>query len=442
MFTSRRKISLNILWNAIRPLAVLSLLCWAPLTGRAEEPLSVSKVARATHPAFRANNLWFGPKSPWNRDMTRILLFETKDPIPEYGETGRGLVWGYVEGCDVRDCVTEWTTLDEYKKFVKPVPDEMHMTKQVSAYWSIFPGEENVIYAPFYSGDNCSALKKINVDTGAISDVVSINDSGVDCKSFACYGWTDDEKLVCSMKYEDWTDGGYKIDVQARSKTFISRQPLAATSTCLMQPSYIDNEGWTWPDYFQHGHGGKNPGRTFWLNNYGRGTYPGAIDTKGVIRRSDCSVIPDQAGSDNHSTHVSWQASNDWFLTSTCGDDCNYREAPHLDTFRLYQATFNGHSFSYRELVAKQSAGRWETAPGKADYMNYQAIAIATLRKDGRQAIFMSTDGKYSYEDYQARKATPWGTEGIFLVDFRSSSEDPAPPGNLRVKAASSANGQ
>lgn len=402
---------------------------------RAEGELTVTNITRISHPAYQASNMWFGVRNPWNRDYTKIMLYENPAfTHPSYGKTGRGLVWGFIGNCGTENCVTEWTTLSEYESYVKPIPDQIHITRAASAYWSPFVGEENIIYAPFYSGSNCNYLKKINVGTGMITDVVSINDAGVDCSAFTCYGWTDSNKLVCSMGNENWSGGGYEIDVQAKTKTFITGYPAVPSYLCNKNPPYTDDKFFTWPDYITHGHGGKNPGDTWYLNNYGNGTYPDIINTKGAIRRTDCSVIADSEGTSKHVTHVSWTYSNNWFLGSSCGDSCTYQPSPYIDIFRLYQVFFNGSSFTYRELLAKSSAGRWDD--GTNSVLNYQSIPIATLRNDGRQFVFMSTDGKYSYGDFTKKGSTPWGTEGFFLADFAPASDttSPAPPTGLKTQ--------
>ena len=391
---------------------------------------------RLMHPAYRANQNTFGARNPWSKDGKRIMMYEnTGSYTTSYGtKTGRGLVWGWVADCSTNNCLTAWTSLAQYESYATPLPDQIHMSHNpFSAYWSPFAGEESIIYAPFYSGSSCSYLKKIDVaaTTPTWTNVIAIDGTGGSC-DVACYGYDDSNRLACSRKNEDWSAGGYYITLTGTpSLTEISSWPTSwyANYTCMPPSPYITAEGWTFPDYSEHGHGGKNPGRTWWANNYGDGTYTGVINTKGVIKRTNsvCQVVPDTLAQSNHSTHVSWKASDTWFITGTCGDVCDYQTAPTLDTFRVYKGTFDGGTFSYTELLNKVSAGRWQTTPGAADHVNYESEPIPTLKPDGMQLVFNSTDGHYTYEDYVANPtvATTFGLEGVFLYNLAATSAPP-----------------
>ncbi len=404
-----------------------------------EAGAQISSETRISHPAYQMSNIGFGVRNVWSRDYKRIMMFEVTTATPDYNEKGRGLVWGFVDDCDNHDCLTEWNTLDEYKDYASPVPGGADITQSSSAYWSPFEEEENIIYAPFTSGENGSWLKKINVDTEAIEDVVSIDDAVngeiPPFQRFTCYGFTDKKELICSIQgesegYGGWNYGGYLIDVKAKTKKWIPYPDFwwNPAFTCNTAPPTRLDSFWDMPDYVGHGHQGKNPGRTAWLNNYGGADYGSDfINVKGIIKRSDCSVIPDHEGNIRRATHVSWLSSDDYFIASTCGDRCIYHDRPFLETYRIYQVNWDGSKFSYAELLSKQSAGRWQTRPGAADHVNFDAAPVATIRKDGKQLIFSSTDGKYTYSDHlEGGGVTPWGNEGIFLVNF--SGHDTSKP--------------
>ncbi len=376
------------------------------------EDIVVNNVYRITHEAYRAANQWYAVRNPWNSNGTRIMIHENASfTHPTYNTTGRGLVWGFLSD------LKSWTTQAEYEAAAKPIPKSYKMTTIQSAYWSVLPGEENIIYMPHKGGSpwNLKWLARINVDTGVITNFIDITPPvGVDGRSARCYGWTSDNKLVLSFGNEKWSDGGYMIDVQARTKTFISGRPATPRFGCTPKASDYDIEFWNWPLVSSHGHGDRNPGRHM-TTSYGWGINDPRVgafnyDTDTWVNDPNISAI----------THVSWKFSNNWYLGSTCGDVSRYKPAPHITKFRLYQIYFDGSGFTHRELLSKDSAGRWDDGVNRIS--NYHALPIATLREDGRQAMIFSTDGKHSYEDYKYKGVTPWGYEGAFLVDLAPAS--------------------
>jgi len=76
--------------------------------------------------------------------------------------------------------------------------------------------------------------------------------------------------------------------------------------------------------------------------------------------------------------------------------------------------------------------------------VNWGSLPIPTLRSDGLQMMFFSTEGKYSPDDYRLRGSTPWATEGVFLADLTVGSQPPADttppttPGSVNATAVSS----
>jgi hypothetical protein len=373
------------------------------------EGLSVAKVTRLTHPAYRALNLWYGARYPWNKDHTRIMLYEsTAFTHPSYNVVGRGLVWGFITD------LKSWTSLSEYQSVAKPIPNEFYPT---SAYWSPFTGEENFIYG-MYTPDK--TIRKHNVDKSSMTTIISYDPKdGTDVSNAECMGWTSDNKLVVLFAGRG-TCCGYVINVQNATRTRFSSQPNVCTA---------EGMGWPWDPQW-NGHAHTSPDKLL-KAEYGYGYI------KGYGTNCSFSTVKDPYYPNNpvgeHIGHVSWKGSNDWYLGSDIGkfDSCNYT-SPHLDTFGLYQIYSNQATkqFTYGSLLKKQGAGLWCKS---GNYVNYHSLPIATIRSDGNQIFFMSTDGKYSYDDYQYNGSQPWGTEGIFLVDIAPASQPsdttpPAPP--------------
>ena len=61
------------------------------------QDVRVTKITRIMHPAYRAGNIWYSIRNPWNLDYTRVLMYEAPYTHPDYKTIGRGLVWGFVE---------------------------------------------------------------------------------------------------------------------------------------------------------------------------------------------------------------------------------------------------------------------------------------------------------------------------------------------------------
>src|SRR3990170_8526199 len=214
------------------------------LAGGSDE-LRVTHVTRLTHPAYRAGNLYYAVRdwAAWNRDHTRMMLGEEAQTFTtEYGtKTGRRLVWGFID--ERPGSLRHWTTLEEYEAAARPVPGAAQMTNWKAAYWSPFPGEEAVIYAPFRDGAD-AVLQRIDTDSGQIAEIIPLECNGVDCRNMLCYNWTRDQRLLCSYGYEDFSRGGWEIDVRAPSKQFVTQTPSA----------WCTDERKRWPD-MTHGHG-------------------------------------------------------------------------------------------------------------------------------------------------------------------------------------------
>lgn len=373
------------------------------------EDLIVTKVTRITPPDYRASNLWYGVRDLglWNIDNTRMMVYENPSSThPVSGKTGRGLVWGFISD------FKSWTDVSDYESKIKPLPRWINSkrTDPSSIFWSIFPGEENIVYVTLEIG----WLVKVNVDTNEISRVLYIDPGdGVDIKDAKLYGWTKDNTLVMSFGYENWKDGGYEINVQTPSKTFVRKPPWNKCSSEFQR----------WPDFFSHGHSGKSPSGVLYYSG------AGDVHDNGVINLDTSNFTEDMLYENKvcrpypwTSSHISWKASENWFLANswTRYDVKIEPSEPTLREYKLWQVYFDGVDFTYRELLSQKTAHAWND--GTRRIRNWNAHFIATLRKDGRQALFTSTNGKYSYEDYKYKGVTPWGYEGAFLVDLAPAS--------------------
>lgn len=371
--------------------------------------LTVTKITRVTHSSYQANNQWFGIRDPWNRDYTRMILYE----VPGYTHTdstvGRGIVWGYVS--DLKN----WTTKAEYEAAAKPLSIGIGYWEPLSMYWSPIVGEENILYGLWTSD---STVRKLNIDTEEVNIVTTYTKSGV-CTTYArALGFSASNELIvgfgCLNPLEDpnyFDTGGYAINVSNGNKTYYSSTPSICTSG--------------WP-HLGHGHDGYSPDRQYY-GSYGDYYIQKTCGGSGIYND------PHHIGA-----HITWTASNDWFIVDDNMQTCSPTDQPCMATQKIWQVMFDrvSHTFDYNELVInKSTAGYWWT--GGATY-NYGAYAVPTLRKDGHQVLFFSTDGKWSYSDYIQKGKTPWGTAGAFLVDLSTSVDSditpPSAPGGLTVQ--------
>lgn len=338
-------------------------------------------------------------RNPWNLDHTRILLAEATDfTHPDYKVTGRRLVWGFID--DLR----KWRTLEEYQAAAKKVPYgdefEIHMD------WSPFPGEENILYGLHRP---TKQVAKINVDTGEVTFIISYDPGdGTDVSKAQNLGWTTDNHLIVNFNRESWGSGGYEIDVISKTRKRYKEQP-----------DYCSEEGRRWP-MRGHGHGALSPDRTM-LVSYSSSNYAVLKDN------INCEIIDyfTKTYPPTDLTHVSWKASNDWFI----GNDYGLKrfpvpEKPSIDTYSVYQQWIDGTRI---KLFSQETASHWcnpdlMNCPSER-VSNWTAHFIVTLRDDGKQALFTSTNGKFTYEDFKLYGAEPWGTEGFFLAEFEYEYE-------------------
>ncbi|MEW6602741.1 MAG: hypothetical protein AB1499_17350, partial [Nitrospirota bacterium] len=228
-------------WS-ISLLSLLLMLATTNCAGADSGHLTVTNIIRITHPAYRASNLWYGIRDPWNRDYTRIMLYEnTAHTDPQTGKRGRGMVWGFI------DELKSWTSLSEYESVAKPLPNNSYWAP-TSAYWSPFPGEENIIYG-VYTGDR--TVSKLNVDTGIRTSIISYDPGdGTNVSRARALGWTADNTLIVNFDNEVWSSGGYEVNVQTGARTRYYNMPS------------VRGESDRWPQ-LGHGHNMRSPDKLY-----------------------------------------------------------------------------------------------------------------------------------------------------------------------------------
>jgi hypothetical protein len=400
------------------------------------EDVSAAQVLRISHPAYRMTNVWYSLRDPWNRDFTRLLMFENASFVhPAFGVKGRRLVWGEVgdlkafgrklQGLhwqDPGDLELLRVLLAEYQEVAKPVPAANEL-KSTSLYWSPFPGEESVLYGLKKNRDH---VYRIDLDTGDVVPWVSIDPGdGTGISKARALGWTQDGNLIVNFNGEG-EGGGFEVDVRGKTR----RRYAALPDPCSA-------EGRRFPD-LGHGHSSRSPRANFRAVNYGY------VSDNGVVDLRTCAFIEDLAYETrdpepypHYTVYVSWKASESWFLVSSAQfrpedpkPTPNWMAAPEVVSYALWQVYFDpGGKFSYREILQVQTANRWDPDGDHRngnEVANYHAHLIPVLRRDGKQVWFIATSGEHSYDDYRQAGAEPWGTEGVFLADLEAG-EAPGP---------------
>lgn len=382
------------------------------LSNSLAEEIKVSKISRISHPAYRMSNLWYGVRNPWNIDKTRIMMWEVTDfTHPTYKETGRGSVWGYISNL----IYASSGTVDEYKAAAKALTG-------ISGYgywwdwspyseWSVFSGESSIVYALHYPSKQ---VKKIDVDKMTISSIVSFDPGdGTDVTRARILGWTTDNTLVVNFDGENWSSGGYEINLQNKTRF-----------RYIAQPNDCSSEGWRWPDR-GHGHDGRSPDKLF-RAEYGAGDGSEGVGDRNYLV-SDCdsyykpSNIDWQVSGRFPLSYVSWKSSKDWFIGSDVASQTVVQKtSPFIGTYKIYKVDYNRETrnFTYNELISMRGAGIWWSS-NMNDFYNYHATPHPTLSLDGTQIMFQGMDGEYySYTDYLYYGKTPWMTEGVFLAEL------------------------
>ena len=401
------------------------------------EDATVAGIRRISHPAFRVSNSWYSLRDPWNRDHTRVLIYETQSTTdPASGEKGRGMVWGFVK--DLRS----WRTLDEYKRVARPiVPNYVYSElRNASIYWSPFEGEEHVLYAV---RSTTKAIVRINVDAGTETEVLAYDpNDGTDVSRARGLGWTADRHFIVNFDGESRDSGGLEVDVRQKTCRRYAEWPgvtdLAPALTEVAKPEHLAE--WQRFPFVSHGHSSRSPGRSKVALAYGHSRSNGVIDLAASAFIEDLEVEQKRTPYPYFTSYVSWHSSEKWFLCSS-GQGAYDKSQPWyagrplvLDYF-IWQVYFDGTRFTYRELLRIKTASRWAPGgeAGRANAVsNFHAHLIPILRKDGRQIYYTATQGTFSYADHQKAGVTPWSFEGAFLADLLPAARFGLLPCGLR----------
>ncbi|MCB0332093.1 MAG: hypothetical protein KDD55_01270, partial [Bdellovibrionales bacterium] len=228
------------------------------------ERLAVKEIVRLSHPAYAMNNTFYGANNPLNVNETRMLMYELTNPKGDL-EGGRLFVWGHIagQGCESdAPCLTNWETKEEYEQAAKQVPalnNDFSKNRWMKLYWSPLETEENILYG---LPRTANSIYRINVDTNIIEEVVSFDpQDGTDLSNPGCYGFTAWNSLWCSYVDEDWSKGGFEVDIVNRNVRFHNSGDIGtgnnlALHYCQEHPGEnLPAEYFGYPTWFSHGHG-------------------------------------------------------------------------------------------------------------------------------------------------------------------------------------------
>jgi hypothetical protein len=368
--------------------------CPPPDAGVGDVPLKVASVRRLTPPSYGATTQSYAVREAWNRDMTRLMYYEGRNPTPE-GIVG--MVWGFESD------LTRWTNDAEYHAARHPLYYFNGAWNVFSEHleWSIFDGENGIMYAVYKP---TRMLVRRDLDANTITNIVSIDPgNGTNVTGADPVGWTTNGTLIVNLGgLDDRTLGAWEIDVKTGGRTFYASTVPTTTADKLRWPC------------LSHGHGMPSPDRTLYAD-YGAGRLydfrTGATIVAFPSQYAGLSGGPGQ--------HVSWKASNRWWVAESFGIEA-YRlvldgvwpaSQPFINHFELNQCFTDG---TCSNLLVTGTAAYWSNN-GTAVW-NYEHTPIPALRRDGRAVLFASTDGKYSYTDFTLRGVTPWDYGGVFLA--------------------------
>jgi hypothetical protein len=353
--------------------------------------IRVASVKRIMPDSYQAGDIWYGTREPWNRDGTRLMFWEDNNSQNlVHGKYGLGVVWARVKD------LTSWTTLSEYEAIRHPL-NLFPYSYDGRIEWSPFAGEENIAYAARLSD---SMLVRINVDTGAVEPIVSLKPDNDSTVNPALMRWTLQNTLIVLLNGPDsWANGSFEVDVQNKTRRYYD--PEVYSGYWNLPQADLQR----WPIVVSHGHIQLSPDHNL-FGVYATGFDPQLTTWPGLNR-----VVNIPPGN-----HMSWRASNQWWI----GDDFGIPSYegltnPTLATFNIYQCWITGKCTKIYQVVSAQDYYDRSSVNG---FMNWPTTPLATVRTDGRQMVFTSTDGKYSSYDYSAHRATPWGYRGIFLADL------------------------
>lgn len=393
-----------------------SLLCLAAgLALGGGEKLMVTQVTRISHPAYDVSNMWQSSLECWNRDGTRIMMYQGPFVHPEYFKPGtriyRGLLWGRIAELKA----ASGGSLEQYHKAVHRIPDFWCR----GTTWSIFPTEEACIYG-LYTPKKMVA--KLNVDTGVRTDIVSYErDDGTEARGPWLMGWTKDGNLVINCNGQSAADGQFEIDLDHAHNHAKAKRKLWKKVPKKGTPR------WYRFPYGRSIHGSRSPDGKYRAHYSARPKADG-VDIMDPASPRFGDLIEDPFNAADDITHVDWRAANGWFVGCSVQFTPG-RKRPAIVGHRLFQVLFDRatEKFWHNLLHIHDGAGLYRHE--NSSTVNYHAMMTPTLRKDGRQVMYMSTDGKYSTQDRELFGSTPWGTRGVFLADLApAQAKNVTPP--------------
>ena len=427
--------------------AGISLL-WIQAPAGDNERLGVTDIVALNHPDYPVNNMFYGANNPLNFDESRMLMYELTNQDSSFGN-GRLYVWGYISETECAansPCLLNWTSSAEYAQAARPVPiiNSQGRLRWKDLYWSPLETEPHVLYGiPYY---DLYSVYRIDVDSNEISEVVSfIPADGTDVSGADCYGFTSRNTLWCSNASEDWSKGGFEVNVMDNSIAFVDADhPGAGSNTALdyckahegnpLPAAYFGYPSWT-----SHGHGAISKNGIYQAVGYG--TDPG------VWYLPECTFYPDITREERYPhdfhwqipTHAAWgNLQSGYFFGASANSyyDSSQRDghntAPWLRPVSLFQVFLDKQSgkIEQHHLTSFLTAGKWnETAPRVCDSSqdicayNWTQSPLPWADKTGRKLFFTSTMGNYSIQDNQLKSVTPFSGASLYMASLAPVTE-------------------
>ncbi|MEO0250006.1 MAG: hypothetical protein ABIN58_10865 [candidate division WOR-3 bacterium] len=188
-------------------------------------------------------------------------------------------------------------------------------------------------------------------------------------------------------------------------------------------------------------HGGVSPDGLYAMEYWG--VFKNDFDGDACMNRDPFTINADRHWKDIKReeqqidlTHMSWLASNDWYIGSgeVTGGWCTIGDHPNIVSEKIYQITFDrnlaetrlndecAECFTHNLLIDRPSAAIWSLYGGSS--RNYHAMPAASIRPDGRSLIFNGTNGKYTRDDkayciqYPSLENCGGGANGINTIGW------------------------
>lgn len=413
--------------------------------------LVVKNVQRLTPKEYTAPNNFWSHRPTFNYDDTRMMIYEDANVNsihPLYGKQGRNLCWGEVEK------LKNWKTVQEYEQACRPIPGYSSISQPFSSvYWSIYPDEKYIVYAPFKDG----WLKRLDTENPGLGwiDYINLVPAGAAANQLntRCFGWDNKEQLICNLDNENWYTKfgnsqivGWAINIGDKIMKPVENwfSGDGEMFDCRPQGASYSTPRYNGFSITSHGHGDI------------RGDYQVAVGGYKLFRLPDCHVVADPNRRDPYTSHLDWDVSPDWFITDGYANFSGNAPAVRTnaitqifinidtETFgkRLdlhYQPTAQGWIKKYdTQCIADSDCGYNKYCNVKSgfcerDVSNYHAGLLPKLNNSGTALVYTSTGGKYSLSDYleygidHGWTGEEVGTLGLYLMEFEPSNNIFAP---------------